>query len=498
MNVRGVGCFRVGLFIGLVVWGLSSAASASASGELTPCRVKGLRHEVRCGLVRRALNPRQPAGAQIDVHYVLIPALARHKLPDPVFLLAGGPGQSAVSLAPTAIALFLRLNNRRDIVLVDQRGTGQSAPLVCDEDRTASLAQSIDDAQRLKFLNSCRERLQKLPYGDLRYYTTTLAMQDLDAVRRSLGVEQINLVGASYGTRAGLEYLRVFPSFVRRVILDGVVPPDMVLPASFSTDSQAVLDALLKRCEADRACARVYPHLRADWTALLQSLPRVANVLHPVTGQPERLTLTRSAVLQAVRMPLYVPSLAAALPQAVADAAQGRMQALVGLMALGGGARGESRLAQGMHFSVVCAEDVPKLGQTRDLPGADFGRDAAAFYQAACQNWPRGEVPAGFDHISKSPAPVLLMSGGADPATPPRHGARVAQALGAKALHLVVPNWGHGVMSAGCMRDVVFRFVDAANDAAALQTPSACAKHIPSPPFSTPIQAAFEEDLKKP
>jgi pimeloyl-ACP methyl ester carboxylesterase len=274
-------------------------------------------------------------------------------------------------------------------------------------------------------------------------------------------------------------------------VLDGVVPPDMVLPASFSSDSQAAWNALLKRCEADSACAKAYPHLRRDWAALLQSLPRVVDVLHPVTGQPERLTLTRSAVLQAVRTPLYVPSFAAALPQAVTDAVQGRMQALVGLMAMGGSsARAESRLAQGMHFSVVCAEDVPTLEKSRDQPGADFGRDAATFYQAACKDWPRGELPAGFEHIAQSPVPVLVMSGSADPATPPRHGARVVKALGAKAKHVIAPNWGHGVMSAGCMRDVVFRFVDAANDAAALQTPSACAQHIPGPPFSIPIKAA--------
>jgi pimeloyl-ACP methyl ester carboxylesterase len=272
------------------------------------------------------------------------------------------------------------------------------------------------------------------------------------------------------------------------MVLDGVVPPDMVLPASFSSDSQAAWDAVLQRCESNAVCHKAYPHLRSDWAALLQSLPRVIEVLHPVTGQPERLTLTRSAVLQAIRLPLYAPPFAAALPQAVVDAAQGRLQALVGLMAMGG-ARGESGLAQGMHFSVVCAEDMPKLASSRDAPGADFGRDAAAFYQAACRDWPRGEVPAGFDRIAASPAPVLVFSGSADPATPPRHGEKVTRALGVNARHVVVPNWGHGVMSAACMRDVVFRFIDAADEPQALQTQATCAEHIPSPPFNVPLQA---------
>ncbi|HEY4067399.1 MAG TPA: alpha/beta fold hydrolase, partial [Burkholderiaceae bacterium] len=254
---------------------VGGAANAQA---LSDCRVAGIRNSVQCGVLQRALDPARPDGPKIDLHYVVVPAMARRKLPDPVFLLAGGPGQSAIGVAPQAMALFSRLNNRRDIVLVDQRGTGQSAPLQCDDPERERLADQADPQRQFDLLMQCKAALLKLPYlkaeSDLGFFTTTLAMQDLDAVRAALGAETIDLVGISYGTRAGLEYLRQFPTRVRRLVLDAVAPPDMVLPASFSTDSQAALDALLRACDQEPVCHATYPRLRSDWAALLASLPR--------------------------------------------------------------------------------------------------------------------------------------------------------------------------------------------------------------------------------
>ncbi|MES2582458.1 MAG: alpha/beta hydrolase, partial [Pseudomonadota bacterium] len=300
------------------------------------------------------------------------------------------------------------------------------------------------------------------------------------------------LVGASYGTRAALEYQRQYPDHVRRTVLDGVAPPDMVLPASFSTDGQAALDASLMACEQDMACTAQYPKLRQRWTTLLQSLPREISVDHPITGLPERFTLTRDVLLRSVRTPLYVPALTAALPAAIdAAASQGRFEGLLGL-AGAVGTRKAMKVAMGMHFSVVCAEDVPRLAAASDKPGADFGRADASFYAQACQNWPKGVVPPEFFKVGPTRSPVLVLSGGADPATPPRHGERVAQALGAhdKSLvqHVVVPQAGHGVAAVGCMNEVLFRFIDAKLGSAALPQDASCATRIPRPSVFVPVQ----------
>jgi pimeloyl-ACP methyl ester carboxylesterase len=473
---------RKALVAVLALW----VTTAAWAGGPVACRVPGIRHEVMCGQLQRALDPARPDGVKIDVHYVVVPALARRKWPDPVFLLAGGPGQSAVALAGSALPLFARLNNRRDIVFVDQRGTGRSAPLVCDDPRHQSVADQTDPDRRLTLLRQCREQLQKLPYGDLRFFTTPIAMQDLDAVRRELGAKSVNLVGASYGTRAGLDYLRQFPQAVRRMVLDGVAPPDMVLPASFSTDGQAAFEAMLRGCEADALCARTYPGLRADWAAWLKRLPQKVTVQHPLSGQPESFMLTREMALGAVRGPLYSPVLAQALPAALHEAANGRVQAL---LTLGSGltARKSMAPAMGMHFSVVCAEDLARLAHSTDAPGADFGADGARLYQRACADWPLGELPTAYYTVPASSVPVLLLSGGLDPATPPRHGARVAQALGSQARHVVVPQAGHGVLSLGCMPEVMQRFIDAPDDAAASAVDAACVQSIPRPPVFRPV-----------
>ncbi len=467
---------------------LLMAHSAQAAGNpTTPCRVEGLANEVQCGIVKRPLDPAQPTGVQIDVHYVVVPAMARNKQPDAVLLLAGGPGQSAISVASAVLPRLSRLNNRRDLVFVDQRGTGKSAPLECADESRLPVAEALDAAKQMARLQACQAQLMKLPYGDLRFFTTTLAMQDMDAVRAALGVPQWNLVGASYGTRAALEYLRLFPTKVRRTVIDGVAPPDMVLPASFSIDGQAALDAVFAACEKAADCTQRYPALRADWQALLKSLPREVSLNHPLTGLPERFTLTRDTLLRSVRSPLYVPAFAAALPAAIhTAAASGRFEGLLGLSGALGSGKG-MKLAMGMHFSVVCAEDVPRLALLKPEAGTDFGSSDADLYRAACKTWPRGEVPAAFYLVPPATTPVLLLSGGADPATPPRHGERVAQALGGLAQHIVVPQAGHGVMGVGCMRDVLFRFIDAKTDALALPQDAACATKIPRPPaFVTP------------
>ena len=507
---------RVTLLLRAAAASCAWIAALGAIAQPVPCRVEGIRSEVLCGSVLRPLDPARPDGTKIVIHYVVVPATARRKLPDAVFLLAGGPGQSAIALAPSVLPLFPRLNNRRDIVFVDQRGTGRSAALECDDPRDLPLAEQAEPHAQERSVLECRDRLARLPWlsddaqsslgpqgtplalgrsgalGDangLRHFTTWVAMQDLEAVRQQLGGAPVNLVGGSYGTRAALEYMRQFPQGVRRAVLDGVVPPDMALPVASSADAQAAFDALLAACEAEAACAARYPHLRADWVGLLARLPMPITVARPLSGQIERFTLTRDALLQWVRSPLYAPAVAAALPAALHDAARGRFQGLVGLVALVDGRR-SSAPAMGMHFSVVCAEDAPRMAASSDRPGADFGDGTAASYGRICASWPRGEVPAAFYKIGQSAAPVLLFSGGLDPATPPRHGALVAAALGPNALHVVVPQAGHGVMSIGCARDLLFRFIDAGTNAEALQLDADCLKHIPRPGAFLPIDAA--------
>ena len=467
-----------------------AAAAGAADPLLKPCRLRGVEYPALCGSVRRPLDPAAAQGSQIDVHFAVLPALARHKRPDPVFFLAGGPGQSAVALAGVLSAQYTRLGARRDLVFVDQRGTGRSAPLECAQpDLNQPLAQLADAQAARARLLACRQELAKLPHGDLRHYTTTVAMQDLDAVRRTLGAQRINLVGGSYGTRAGLEYMRQFPQAVRRAVLDGVAPPDMALPLAFGVDTQAAFDAMLAACQADAGCKARHPTLRADWETWLASLPRRVSAPHPMTGVDEPFVLTREMALNLVRPALYAPPLAAGLPHAVSQAARGYLAPLVGLSGTLGGARRDLQLAEGQHFSVICAEDVPRItpeAAAEALRVTPFAEPNLASYREICRDWPRGTVPPEFYTVGPAPAPTLLLSGGADPATPTRHGERVARALGAQARHVIVEQAGHGVLAIGCLRDAAVRFIQAEDDTAALAVATDCAKAVPRPPAWQP------------
>jgi pimeloyl-ACP methyl ester carboxylesterase len=469
---------------------LAPLASAAPAAPLAPCRLPGVEHEAVCGRITRPLDPARADGPQIDVHYAVLPALARRKKPDPVFFFAGGPGQSAMSLAGPLSRLMARLANRRDIVLIDQRGTGRSAPLVCEAPNPAQPMRDLVDPERQRErLAACLARLQRLPHGDLRQYTTSIAMADADAVRQALGAEQVNLVGGSYGTRAVLEYQRQFPQAVRRAVIDGVAPPDMVLPASFAPDAQAAFDLLVQACAREPACATRYPALHVQWRLMLIGLPRDVALPHPVTGQLEHLTLTPEMAAGLMRLALYSPTLASALPMAIDEAAQGHFGALFGLAAAMTGRRSATDLAEGMHFSVICAEDMPRLAQAADAPAPDFGLGFEQTYRDACATWPRGQVPQAFYTVPPAPAATLVLSGGIDPVTPPRHGERVTKSLGAKARHVVVPNAGHGVLAVGCARDLLFRFIDAATDAEALAVDATCVQAIPRPLAFQPVRA---------
>ena len=472
----------LGLWLSLWVWPVMAGAELTWS----PCWLKGVERAARCGVLSRPLDPAAPQGQQVAVHVAVIPARSRRAAPDPVVFFAGGPGQSAVSLAGSVSGLLSSVLSRREVVLIDQRGTGRSAPLRCEDDEQppATLAAqlqplSVMTAQR------CLNRLQALPHGDVRQYTTSIAMTDVEAVREAMGVARWNLVGVSYGSRAALEYLRQQPLRVRRMVLDGVVSPTMNVPLTASIEAQRALEGVLARCEGDAVCVRQYPRLRAQWRQVLAGLPREVTVPHPVSGQPERFVLTRDVLAALVHAPLYAPFLAAGLPLAIDAAASGRFTPLVGLAAaMGGGASGG--LASGMHLAVVCSEDGPGLlnAPPAQSEGGHDGRWTQGLsepYRNICRVWPRGVVSEAFRHIAPTSAATLLLSGELDPVTPPQYAEQVRASLGPRAVSWVLSGQGHGQLGTGCVGELVHRFLDAPDDESALAEARAAAPRCTRP-----------------
>src|SRR5215216_3305742 len=255
----------------------------SPLSRLRPCTSAEAPTDAYCGKLSVYENRDARTGRRINLNIVVLPSLADDPNADPLFFLAGGPGQAATKFAREVREAFRQVQRERDIVLVDQRGTGKSNPLECRSDSNSLRDVSEPEEVGLARLRRCLEGYD----ADVRLYTTPIAMDDLDDVRAHLGYERINLYGGSYGTRAALVYLRRHGDHVRSMILDGVAPTDMRLPLFSARDAQRALDKLLADCEADPACRMTHPGLPARVRVLLQRLeaaPARVRMVNPRTG----------------------------------------------------------------------------------------------------------------------------------------------------------------------------------------------------------------------
>ena len=465
-----------------------SACGGGAKGPettiaLAPCRLPGVEQQARCGRHEVFEDREAKSGRRIRLNIAIVPARNRGREPDPIVILAGGPGQGAVSLAPQVMPLFTRLNDTRDIVLIDQRGTGKSNPLACEADQPQPLQSLFEDAVPEVLVRQCLERLE----ADPALYVTPLAVADLEEVRAALGYDRLNLWGGSYGTRVALEYVRRHGARVRTATLDGAAPATMKLPLSFVVDGETALKRLLDACDAQPLCRSTYPELRASIAALRSQLsrrPMRAAIQDPRTGARESVTVNENVFLSGIFRPLYVAEMASLLPYGVAAAAAGDFNPLLAQNLEFTNEVAEN-LALGMHLSVVCAEDVARIGQEDidQLDASFFGRALVDDFMRACRIWPKGKLPPDYYEPVKSPAPVLVLSGGIDPATPPRHGDEVVKTL-PNARHLIAPNLGHGVSLHGCAPRLVETFIRKA-DARAVD--GKCLENIPRPLFVLPL-----------
>jgi pimeloyl-ACP methyl ester carboxylesterase len=439
---------------------------------LTDCVLKspGIENQVdaKCGSLTVSEDPSNSQSRQIDLNIAVVEAIRRSPEPDPLFILVGGPGQSAIETYPAISPTLSRIHEKRDIVLVDQRGTGKSHPLRCVdlEDET------LEDDEVIALLKECPEKLD----ADLRFYTTDIAMQDLDLVRSALGYEAINLYGVSYGTRAALVYLKMYPERVRSVVLDAVVDPAFVLYQDAAQDGQQSLDLFFNRCEADTTCSSTYPSLRSEFDAVLGALeekPVDITIPHPVTGKPLPVTITQRTFANIIFNTLYVPDLVAMLPLAIHQAsAEDNYAPLITQAYLL-----DAGIYDGMFYAVACTEDAP-LVTTAEDPDSIFGSSVQNFVEV-CEAWPRGEPPQIVREPVSSDVPVLMLSGEADPITPPWHAEQLAGSL-SNDLHLIFSGMGHGNAGTDCTRRIIDGFIEAASISGLDTT---CVKSVEPPPF---------------
>ncbi len=451
--------------------------------EFSPCertsttQAASLVSESRCMMYQRPENPDDANGRQITLQVMVIPSLQSNPALDPLVILAGGPGQAATEMANLGL-IFSKIRQTRDIVLLDQRGTGMLSPMRCIESPMKLTDMSTENLlqRQLETISACLGEMQ----ADPRYYTTDIAIQDLESLRVYLGYQQMNLWGGSYGTRVALAFLQAYPASVRTTILDGVAPTAISLPLYIERDASRSLESVFDACAAEPSCAGHYPDLRMRFDALSERFkkPQVISVADPVTGEALTISADIDWLHGALRSPLYGRVTQRLVPFIIEQAFAGNYAPLLSVSAINGG------INEAMFLSVVCSEDVARLNQ------ADFDQERAQPYKLksqhlnvpvieACKVWPTRTLPDSYFKPVVSDKPVLVFSGASDPVTPPSWGESILPGL-SNAQHFIVDGFAHNTLGTRCTVEMITDFIETA-DLSALD--SSCLSNIKRRPF---------------
>lgn len=410
-------------------------------------------------------DPQQRDGRKIALNIAWLPANDKGSTaPDPVFFLAGGPGQAATEYAAEIDMALREVRKHRDIVLIDQRGTGRLSPLVCRDANGRELSLSTQDEADADAIAAyaarCAQALQDK--ADPRLYTTTQAVSDLDAVRAALGVDQVNLVGVSYGTRVAQQFAARFPRHTRSLVLDGVAPNDLVVGGEFARTFERALELQSAQCQSLPSCRKRYPRdLRTQLRGLktrLETAPVQVEFRDPATAQKRRDTLTADTVVGLTHLFSYMPQMMSLMPVVIDEADRGEYAPLMALAQLATRSM-DGRMSRAMQWSVICAEDADRFHPDPKDADTVLGAETGPAFFAACKAWPHGTRPADFDTPLRSNVPALLLSGEIDPVTPPAYGERVLKGL-PNGRHFVLRGQGHNVGAVGCLPKLVGQFIE--------------------------------------
>ncbi len=462
-------------------------AAPAGPAFLVSCAVEDLEGETYCGKFPVWENRAASSGRRLELNVLVLPALGEETLPDPLVFLAGGPGDASTEAAG-GLALFMKpLRERRDILLVDQRGTGESAALRCAyQEEPGREREYLSDMWPPEGVRRCRDELSAS--ADLTQYTTPIAADDLDEARAALGYPQLNLLGVSYGTRAAMVYAARHPRHVRTLTLLGAVPTDAKMPFELAEATEAALDGLFADCAAEPACHAAFPDPSGDLAGVLARLEGgPVEVAIEKGGEEIPMRLNRAAFVQTLRYMLYDASLPPRVPLVVSRAAAGDFAPVAELAYEW--SRNLSHMPEGIYLSITCAEDVPFFDleeARRRAAGTMIGALRADLQKAACELWPRASLPADYFVPFASEAPTLLLVGQLDPASPPHWSRRIAGGL-ANALLIEVPHGAHdftGLPGGECLDPSILRFIEQGSLAG---LDASCVSGAHRPPFVTEL-----------
>jgi len=489
--------------VGMIALGFAAARHASkqqaaeavrkrAKVSLKACTGAIYGSNALCGTYEVREDRSTKGGRKLGLNIVVVPAQSATHAPDPVFWLHGGPGAAATDLARGGSGgLLENVRDTRDLVYVDQRGTGGSNPLHCDfNDDPNDLSAFFGELFPLEKVRACRRKLENV--ANLKLYTTPVAMDDLDEVREGLGYDKINVVGGSYGTFAAQIFMRQHPEHIRTVFLAGVAPPNIKQPLLFPRAAQLALDETFKDCAADADCHKSFPGIEEEFEKVLARFdkgPVSVELLDPRSKERVQIKLPRGNFVERLRLDLYSTDSARLVPYLIHRAYEGDyvpFEALAVNPSVGGG------VARGMYMTVTCSEGVPFITEedlARETKNTFVGEYRVRVHMEACKEWPHGDIPNNYTELVKSDLPVLMISGEADGASPPWYGEAAVKNF-PKGRQVKIPHYGHQT-NGPCVAGIFKAFIEKGS-AEGIDT--SCAVETRRPPFATELPKQFALD----
>jgi pimeloyl-ACP methyl ester carboxylesterase len=451
------------------------AAKPAQQIDLQPCRVGDF--PAQCGKLSVFEDRAANSGRKIDLQVAVIEAKTDRPAPDPVFVLAGGPGTAAIEWTNYYMQLLAQANQQRDVVLVDQRGTGGSNELTCP--------QPLEPERQVEALRSCLADLN----GDPRAYTTAWAMDDLDDVRAALGYDQINLYGGSYGTAASQIYILRHGQHVRTAALDGTTLLEVPIFERWPMTSQKALELTFARCESDAACQAAFPDLRQEFAAVLDRLQRAPVPLpidHPVTGQP--LVLTAELFRTSIHGALTSTPTAVFIPRYIHLVYTEDWKELAAFLAPF--LRDDDAAPQWkiMNLTILCHEEWARSSRAETVAASGGSYltyedvRALAVPEEICAAMPQPKAEALYGPLRNSSVPILFFNGAADPQDPPENVAG-AKTRYPNSLLLVAPGQAHGFTGIPCRAAIVADFLERGSTEG---LEASCLQDVPLPDFVVP------------
>jgi len=466
--------------LGLLVINVSSLANDNKL-ILENCHLGEIREQVKCGKLEVPENYQKPEGDKISINFAVLPAIDNSEYKTPLMFLAGGPGQAAVELVTGVNQVFREVRKTRDLILVDQRGTGESSALVCEFETINNVYTSLSDELNPQEVKDCVAQFK----GDVTQYNSENAIRDFDAVREALNHKKLNIYGGSYGTRAGLVFIRMFPESLDSVVLDSVGPIEVPL-GLFGKSGARSFNLLIDNCTLSESCHKAFPNLAEEFQQVktrLANKPLKLDILHPRLGTPTTLILDETKFTGNLRFQLYSMNGRSMVPLVIHQAFLGNYQPLIGLMA---STEGDQIVYTGLLFNIVCNEDIPRLSVADKLADAknNFeGKDSQLAWEMVCPFFPKYRPNENFYQAVTADIPTLILSGNLDPVTPPSNGEYSAKTL-PNSHHIIVDNASHGVAMSTCANEIVNEFL---TTKLPKELDESCLKDIPQETFMTSV-----------